>query len=101
MSDEEMNENVCRLFREEGLKFLNTVIPMLFGHEEGLRVSYTVGQNTTVYRIECDKKDFSRLLGTGGSTIKCLRRIVNVITSSAGVRSIIDIPYFPRKEDSK
>ncbi|KHD87642.1 MAG: hypothetical protein OM95_13580 [Bdellovibrio sp. ArHS] len=57
-------------------------------------VSFAKGERTTVYKVECSKNNFSYILGKQGKTIDALRKVVSVITSRHGIRSVVEIPYY-------
>lgn len=81
--------------RDEVRDLLTGILRKMVSHPESISVCYMVGDRTTVYKVDCCKEDLGRILGAGGKNISGLRAVVAAMTAMSGIRSIIEIPYFP------
>lgn len=81
--------------REEVRDILLMVLKKMVSFPESVNVFYVVGERTTVYKVDCCKEDLGRVLGSRGKNISGLRAVVAAMTAMSGIRSIIEIPYFP------
>ncbi|WP_246845502.1 KH domain-containing protein [Bdellovibrio sp. NC01] len=86
MSREEVAELTCTMIQE----FLRLIVD----HPEEVSVAIEYGERTTVFRVECTKRNFSKILGSKGRMISSVRNMALAITARHGYRSIVEIPYF-------
>lgn len=73
---------------------LEEILKMIVDHPEEISVTVTQGERTTIFNIECSKRNFGRMLGSRGKMIGSLRNVTLAMTARHGIRSIIEVPYF-------
>lgn len=66
--------------------------------DEDFRVTFTVGDRTTVYKIDFPRSQAGRILGTGGKTINSIRTIMAAAAAVRGFRCIVEIPYYSKQK---
>lgn len=81
--------------RDEVLSILQSILKKMVLYPERILVSYVVGEKTTIFKVDCCQEDLGRVLGSKGKNINGLRAIVSSMTAMSGIRSIIEIPYYP------
>lgn len=102
-------ENVARKMRmkpaedlmniEEGRTFIHSTLLKILDNVDDIRVESEVGENTVLYRVSCNPADLGKLIGARGKNIYGLRTLVAAIMARKGQRSVIEIPFIPKKED--
>lgn len=83
-------EEVAELARTKIQEFLRLIVDF----PEEVSVAIEHGERTTVFRVDCSKRNFSKILGSKGRMISSVRNISLAITARHGYRSIVEIPYF-------
>lgn len=78
--------------REHARVILETILRNLVDHPDSIKVTYRVGERTTVYQVQCEKGNLGQIIGAKGKHIDSLRTIMLAITARQGIRSIIEIP---------
>lgn len=87
--------------REAGKEMILTVLRLMMDKPESLKVDYTVGERTTVFKIECHPDTLGQLIGAKGKNISGLRSVVTAAMARQGIRAIVEIPYLaPHKESA-
>ncbi len=98
-SGEITTKTVVKDNREDMRKLLETILRELVVHPDDVKVDYEIGQRTTVFHVRCSRRVIGQVLGSRGKHIQGLRAILLGMTSKAGYRSIIEIPYFDPKSE--
>lgn len=80
--------------RENLRQQLETIANMLADAHGSIRVSYSTGDRTTVYVMDCPQECLGQIIGSGGKTITSLRNIFTAISARIGFRCVIEIPYY-------
>ncbi|QDK37023.1 KH domain-containing protein [Bdellovibrio sp. NC01] len=83
--------------RESAKKFLYNVLTEILPHPEDITINYSIGPQTTIYKVTCNKKALGQLIGAKGKMITCIRTLLAAKMARTGVRAIIEIPYSPLK----
>ena len=73
---------------------LNTIIQGLVDYPETISVSYSVGDRTTVFKVECDKRCLGQIIGAKGKNISGVRAVIAAMMARNGIRAIVEIPYY-------
>ncbi|MBO9666217.1 MAG: KH domain-containing protein [Bdellovibrio sp.] len=81
---------VVELTRLKLEDFLKLVVD--FPEEVNVKVEH--GERTTIFKVDCTKRNFGKILGSRGKMITSLRNITLAITARHGFRSIVEIPYY-------
>lgn len=84
--------------REQIANMIQTVLCILVDDPENLSVKVIVGENTTIFHVETDRKNIGQVLGSRGKHIDCLRTLVNSMAGKHNIRAVVEIPYFPKTE---
>lgn len=87
-------ENQENSARDDMRSLLEELVVKMVGTSENVAVNFTIGEKTTVYKVDCPKEVLGRLIGSKGKNISALRVIVSAMMWQQGIRAIIDIPYF-------
>lgn len=86
------------IVRPEEQEFIRVLVENLarelVSHPEEIRVTFSNGEKTTIYNLDCTQRIYGQLIGSGGKNIQSLRTLVQAMTARRGFRSIIEIPYF-------
>lgn len=82
---------------EEIRTLISNILSLMLNQPDSLKVSFTQGEKTTIYKVDCHPDDFGHLLGKQGKNIDSLRKIVLAMMAKHGQRGIVEIPYFHRK----
>lgn len=80
--------------RESGRKLLETLIQGLVDYPETVAVTFMVGDKTTVYKVDCDRKCLGQVIGSKGRNIGGIRAVLSATMARKGIRAIVEIPYF-------
>lgn len=80
--------------REQCRVLLNTMIQGLVDYPETISVSYSVGDRTTVFKVECDKRCLGQIIGAKGKNISGVRAVIAATMARKGIRAIVEIPYY-------
>ncbi|KYG61005.1 KH domain-containing protein [Bdellovibrio bacteriovorus] len=80
--------------REEGKELLQALIRGLVDHPDSIVVSYSFGDKTTVYKVECDQKCLGQIIGAKGKNINGVRAVISATLARKGVRAVVEIPYY-------
>jgi predicted RNA-binding protein YlqC (UPF0109 family) len=73
---------------------LEEILKLMVDHPEEIAVAVTQGERTTIFKVDCSKRNFGRVLGSRGKMINSLRNVTLALTARHGIRSIVEIPYF-------
>lgn len=85
--------------REAGKEMILTVLRLMMDKPESVKVEYSVGERTTVFKIECHPDTLGQLIGAKGKNISGIRAVVTAAMARQGIRAIVEIPYLaPHKE---
>lgn len=77
--------------RERIAGLLQDVVKEMAKGAEGVEVSFTSGDRTTVYRINIPQEHRGKLIGAQGKNITSLRNILAAMAGSNGFRAIIEL----------
>lgn len=83
-------EEVAEMTRTKIADFLQLIVD----HPEELNITVTHGERTTIFKVDCSKRNFSKILGSKGKMISSIRNMTLAITARYGFRSIVEIPYY-------
>lgn len=86
--------------REEIRCLIENIVGRMLGSDEGVKVTYFVGERTTVYKVECPDEHLGRLIGAKGKNIMGLRDVVSAVMWPHGIRAIVEIPFVKREMPS-
>ncbi|WP_413575231.1 KH domain-containing protein [Bdellovibrio sp. HCB290] len=75
-------------------KKMEDILMLIVDHPEEVSVGIVHGERTTIFKIECSRRNFGRILGSRGKMIASLRTISLALTARHGIRSIVEVPYF-------
>ncbi|WP_374073466.1 KH domain-containing protein [Bdellovibrio bacteriovorus] len=80
--------------REEGRQLLDRLIRGLVDYPESVNVSYSMGDKTTVYKVECDQRCLGQIIGAKGKNITGVRAVMAATLARKGIRAVVEIPYY-------
>ncbi len=83
-------EEICEIARMKITNFLQLIVDF----PEEISVSVIHGDRTSVFKIDCSKRNFSKILGAKGKMISSVRTMTLAITARHGFRSVVEVPYF-------
>ncbi|WP_413612354.1 KH domain-containing protein [Bdellovibrio sp. HCB-110] len=92
--EETSNESRFNKLREDTRNLLEQVIKRMVNNPADIKVSFKVGERTTVYYVDCSKESLGRLIGAKGKNITGLRALLTAMMQFNGIRAIIEIPYY-------
>lgn len=81
------------LARQRGRQILHSILSEMIDYAEHIVVNYSVGESTTVFKVECHPKSLGQLIGSKGKNISGIRAVMGAMMARQGVRAIIEIPY--------
>lgn len=73
---------------------IDDFLKLIVDFPEEIAVSVEHGERTSVFKVDCSKRNFPKILGSKGKMISSLRNMTLAITARHGFRSIVEIPYF-------
>ncbi|WP_413586258.1 KH domain-containing protein [Bdellovibrio sp. HCB274] len=79
--------------RETGKKILCSILNEMLDHSDKVVVNYTVGERTTVYKVDCHPQSLGQLIGSKGKNIGGIRAVLSAMMARKGIRAIVEIPY--------
>ncbi|WP_413559777.1 KH domain-containing protein [Bdellovibrio sp. HCB209] len=79
--------------RETGKKILHSILHEMLDHADQVVVNYSVGDRTTVYKVNCHPQSLGQLIGCKGKNIGGIRAVLSAMMARKGIRAIIEIPY--------
>ncbi|MGE5085326.1 MAG: KH domain-containing protein [Bacillota bacterium] len=82
--------------RQRGRQVLHSILSEMIDHAEHIVVSYTVGQGTTIFKVDCHPKSLGQLIGSRGKNISSIRAVMGAMMARQGIRAIVEIPYIAR-----
>ena len=80
--------------REQCRVLLDTVIRGLVDYPETIAVTYTIGDRTTVFKVDCDQRCLGQIIGAKGKNISGVRAVIAATMARKGIRAVVEIPYF-------
>lgn len=80
--------------REKCRELLYNVICGLVDFPETISVSYSMGDRTTVYKVDCNQKCLGQIIGSKGKNISGVRAVISATMARKGIRAVVEIPYF-------
>lgn len=97
-SGPQFDENAQELARQKGRDLLMNILVEMIDHPEQISVTYSVGDRTTVYHVDCHPKSLGQLIGAKGKNIGGIRAVVSAMMARKGIRAIVEIPYIEPRE---
>ncbi|WP_413291689.1 KH domain-containing protein [Bdellovibrio sp. HCB185ZH] len=79
--------------RETGKRILCSILNEMLDHAEQVAVNYSVGDRTTIYKVNCHPQSLGQLIGAKGKNIGGIRAVISAMMARKGIRAIIEIPY--------
>ncbi|WP_413557914.1 KH domain-containing protein [Bdellovibrio sp. HCB209] len=77
---------------------LEEILKLMVNFPDEVCVHVSQGERTTIFKIDCSKRNFGRILGSRGKMISSIRNVALALTARHGVRSIVEIPYFTERD---
>ena len=90
VSSQEIEER--ELARQRGRQILQSILSEMIGYSEHIVVNYSVGESTTIFKVECHPKSLGQLIGSKGKNISGIRAVMGAMMAQQGIRAIIEIP---------
>ncbi len=90
---ESIDEKEIEKSRERGRAFLCEMVCEVVDRPDDVSVSYTAGDRTTVYKVNCHPKNLGQLIGSKGKNISGIRAVISAMMARRGIRAIVEIPY--------
>lgn len=91
VSSQEIEER--ELARQRGRQMLQSILSEMIDYSEHIVVNYSVGESTTIFKVECHPKSLGQLIGCKGKNISGIRAVMGAMMARQGIRAIIEIPY--------
>ncbi len=88
-ADKDARENVRAL--------LETIVRGMVDLPDSIKVTYTMGEKTTIFKVDCDQKCLGQIIGARGKNISGLRAVVAATMARQGIRAIVEIPFFAQQ----
>lgn len=88
-----LDEKEYEAAREKGRSLLYEILCEMIDHREDIAVTCTVGERTTIYKVDCHPKSLGQLIGAKGKNISGLRAVISAMMACKGIRAIVEIPY--------
>ncbi len=85
-ADKDARENVRAL--------LETIVRGMVDLPDSIKVTYMMGEKTTIFKVDCDQKCLGQIIGARGKNISGLRAVVAATMARQGIRAIVEIPFF-------
>lgn len=79
--------------RQRGRQILHSILNEMIDFSENIVVNYSVGESTTVFKVECNPKSLGQLIGAKGKNISGIRAVIGAMMARQGIRAIVEIPY--------
>lgn len=79
--------------RQRGRQILQSILNEMIDYSENIVVNYSVGESTTVFKVECHPKSLGQLIGAKGKNISGIRAVIGAMMARQGIRAIVEIPY--------
>ncbi|WP_373999234.1 KH domain-containing protein [Bdellovibrio bacteriovorus] len=76
--------------RESLRSVLESVVKKIVTTPENIKVTYSVGERTTIYQIETVQTEYGRLVGSQGRMINALRTVIAGMAGTHGFRAILN-----------
>lgn len=80
--------------REEGRELLERLIRGLVDMPDSVIVTFSLGDKTTLYKVECDQRCLGQVIGSKGKNIMGVRAVMSATMARKGIRAIVEIPYY-------
>lgn len=88
-ADKDARENVRAL--------LETIVRGMVDLPDSIKVTYMMGEKTTIFKVDCDQKCLGQIIGARGKNISGLRAVVAATMARQGIRAIVEIPFFAQQ----
>lgn len=88
-ADKDARENVRTL--------LETIVRGMVDLPDSIKVTYAMGEKTTIFKVDCDQKCLGQIIGARGKNISGLRAVVAATMARQGIRAIVEIPFFAQQ----
>lgn len=93
-----VDETENEVSREKGRSFLYGILCEIMDRPEDIAVTYTVGERTTIFKVDCHPKSLGQLIGSKGKNISGIRAVISAMMARKGIRAIVEIPYIEPAE---
>ncbi len=80
--------------RENGRQLLEMLLRGLVDYPETVTVTFSTGDKTTLYKVECDQRCLGQIIGAKGKNITGVRSVMSATMARKGIRAVVEIPYF-------
>ncbi|QDK36563.1 KH domain-containing protein [Bdellovibrio sp. NC01] len=92
------DDKEAEISREKGRAFLHGILLEIMDRPEDIAVTYSVGERTTIFKVECHPKSLGQLIGAKGKNISGIRAVISAMMARKGIRAIVEIPYIEPNE---
>lgn len=72
-------------------KTVQDLVEQLVDHPAEVMVNVMVGEQATVYEVQCNPRDRGKIIGKAGKMAACLRHIVVCMAARAKIRATLEI----------
>ncbi|MBO9665289.1 MAG: KH domain-containing protein [Bdellovibrio sp.] len=79
--------------RERGRSILQSILMEMIDHADHIVVDYSVGERTTIFKVDCHPRSLGQLIGSKGKNISGIRAVIAAMMARQGIRAIVEIPY--------
>jgi predicted RNA-binding protein YlqC (UPF0109 family) len=79
--------------RERGRSILQSILCEMMDHADHIAVNFSVGERTTIFKVDCHPRSLGQLIGSKGKNISGIRAVIAAMMARQGIRAIVEIPY--------
>lgn len=83
--------------RETVRALLETIVRGMVDLPDSIKVSFMMGEKTTIFKVDCDQRCLGQIIGARGKNISGLRAVVAATMARQGIRAIVEIPFFAQQ----
>ncbi|MNJ94740.1 hypothetical protein D3C87_124420 [compost metagenome] len=94
----QLKEGDKDVVRDNVRMLVETIVRGMVDLPESIVVSYSMGEKTTIFKVDCDQKCLGQIIGAKGKNISGLRAIVAATMARQGIRAIVEIPFFAQDD---
>ena len=82
--------------REHLRIYLSETLQGMVDHPDFVVVECRIGDQTTVFHIKTDRRNFPQILGMKGRNINAVRVIMNAMCAKNGIRAVVELEHVER-----